>query len=99
MVNEFEYDPIKSASNRDKHGIDFVEAQRLWSVPGFDQPLAFVLEPRWFRTARLDDRFWTAIYTLRGDTLRLISVRRARAGEILRHDQNIASGTGADQEP
>ena len=27
---EFEFDPAKSAANKDKHGIDFVEAQALW---------------------------------------------------------------------
>jgi uncharacterized DUF497 family protein len=28
---KFEFDPAKSASNKDKHGIDFVEAQVLWA--------------------------------------------------------------------
>lgn len=28
---EFEYDPNKSASNKEKHGIDSEEAQRLWA--------------------------------------------------------------------
>jgi uncharacterized protein len=28
---EFEYDPVKSQSNKLKHGIDFEEAQSLWS--------------------------------------------------------------------
>ena len=32
---DFEFDRRKSASNRRKHGIDFVEAQVLW-----DEPLA-----------------------------------------------------------
>jgi uncharacterized DUF497 family protein len=27
----FEYDPHKSDSNREKHGIDFEEAQALWN--------------------------------------------------------------------
>jgi uncharacterized DUF497 family protein len=27
---DFEFDAEKSASNKDKHGIDFVEAQALW---------------------------------------------------------------------
>jgi uncharacterized protein len=27
----FEFDPIKSESNKAKHGIDFVEAQELWT--------------------------------------------------------------------
>jgi hypothetical protein len=26
----FEFDPRKSAANEQKHGIDFVEAQKLW---------------------------------------------------------------------
>ena len=31
---EFEFDPEKSASNKDKHGIDFIEAQALWQDGG-----------------------------------------------------------------
>jgi uncharacterized DUF497 family protein len=27
---EFEFDPLKSASNREKHGVDLVQAQELW---------------------------------------------------------------------
>jgi uncharacterized DUF497 family protein len=30
----FEYDPNKSAKNKRKHGIDFVDAQRLWADSG-----------------------------------------------------------------
>lgn len=30
---KFEFDPSKSESNRDKHGIDFTQAQRLWEDP------------------------------------------------------------------
>lgn len=29
----FEFDPDKSAANKAKHGIDFVEAQALWDDP------------------------------------------------------------------
>jgi hypothetical protein len=29
----FEFDPLKSAANKAKHGIDFIEAQALWSDP------------------------------------------------------------------
>lgn len=31
---EFEFDPTKSDTNREKHGIDFVAAQMLWTVYG-----------------------------------------------------------------
>ena len=27
---DFEFDPAKSASNKEKHGLDFIEAQALW---------------------------------------------------------------------
>ncbi|MFI5175745.1 MAG: BrnT family toxin, partial [Terriglobia bacterium] len=27
---EFEFDPQKSGANQAKHGIDFIEAQKLW---------------------------------------------------------------------
>ncbi|MSO62009.1 MAG: hypothetical protein EXQ50_07965 [Acidobacteria bacterium] len=30
---EFEFDPAKSAANKAKHGIDFVEAQEFWNDP------------------------------------------------------------------
>ena len=30
----FEFDPAKSAANKAKHGIDFVEAQALWLDQG-----------------------------------------------------------------
>jgi uncharacterized DUF497 family protein len=30
---EFEFDPRKSAANKKKHGIDFIEAKELWSDP------------------------------------------------------------------
>jgi uncharacterized DUF497 family protein len=31
----FEFDPDKSKSNKQKHGIDFYEAQEIWNDPGF----------------------------------------------------------------
>ena len=30
---EFEFDEHKSQLNKDKHGLDFVEAQKLWNDP------------------------------------------------------------------
>ena len=43
----FEYDPDKSSANRQKHGIDFEEAQALWTDPNLLEIPARVLdEPR-----------------------------------------------------
>ena len=99
MDEDFEFDPAKSAANHDKHGIDFVEAQGLWRVSAFDRASPFVTEPRRLRTGQLEGRFWTGVYTFRGDIIRLISARRARAEEITGYDQYFAERTGTDQEP
>ena len=66
MEIEFECDPVKSAFNHDKHGIDFEEAQLLWTVYGWEQSSPFLSEPRMQRTAPILGRLWTAVFTVRG---------------------------------
>ncbi len=83
----FEFDPVKSAGNRTKHGIDFVEAQRLWEDPDLLEIQARTMdEARWLVVARLRDQQWAAVITRRGDTVRLIAVRRAREKEVAWHE-------------
>jgi uncharacterized protein len=79
----FEFDPAKSAINRAKHGIDFMDAQALWR----DEDCVVVSgrtsgEARWLVVGLIDGRHWCAVITLRGEAVRIISVRRARDGEI-----------------
>ncbi|HEY5744337.1 MAG TPA: BrnT family toxin [Terrimicrobiaceae bacterium] len=79
---EFEYDPLKSVRNNDKHGIDFEEAKALWDD---DDRLVFPArsdtEKRFAMLAELDANIWVAFYTIREDRVRIISVRRARPKE------------------
>lgn len=78
----FEFDPNKSHANQHKHGIDFETAQRLWSDPNRITFVArFQDEERHGIVGRLGDKLWCAIYTLRADNIRIISVRRAREYE------------------
>jgi uncharacterized DUF497 family protein len=80
---KFEYDPDKSAANRDKHGIDFDEAQALWDDPYLiEAPANVTDEPRFLAVGMIGARHWTAVYTYRSDWVRIISVRRARKQEI-----------------
>jgi uncharacterized DUF497 family protein len=82
-VNVFEYDEAKSLANLHKHGIDFVSAQALWDDPGLLQiPAKTTDEPRFLVIGRLNGKVWSAVTTPRGMTIRLISVRRARAEEV-----------------
>ena len=79
----FEFDAIKSASNKAKHGIDFVEAQVLWQDDRLvEAPVPSEVELRFLAIGRLDGKSWTAVFTLRGEAVRIISVRRARKEEV-----------------
>jgi uncharacterized DUF497 family protein len=79
----FEFDPRKSAANLAKHGIDFVEAQRLWEDPDLlEIPARTKDEPRWLIIGRVDAKLWSAVVTSRGDAIRIISARRSRDDEV-----------------
>lgn len=79
----FEFDPDKSAANLRKHGIDFVEAQRLWEDPNLLEIAARTAdEPRFLIIGRISSKHWSAVITYRGDRTRVISVRRSRAEEV-----------------
>jgi len=79
---EFGYDPTKSEKNKDKHGIDFEEAQALWFDP---DSVGFAAksddEDRFAIIATLKKKFWIAFYTPRENSIPIISVRRARINE------------------
>lgn len=80
---EFEFNADKSAGNMAKHGIDFVEAQRLWEDPmRVEVPARTVDEPRWLVIGRIEDRHWSAVVTRRQERTRIISVRRSRDEEV-----------------
>ena len=79
----FEFDPKKSDTNKDKHGIDFVEAQELWNDPDLlEIPAITTDEPRFLVIGKIYEKHWTGIITYRTDNIRIISVRRARNEEI-----------------
>lgn len=79
---EFEFDPAKSVANRKKHGIDFIGAQALWGDPDrIEFPAHSLDEPRTQVIGRIGDVVWSAFITVRGDRVRIISVRRARNEE------------------
>jgi uncharacterized DUF497 family protein len=90
----FAFDEQKSSANRAKHGIDFVEAQRLWSDPHrIEYPGRDVGEPRWLVTGLIEGRLWTACITYREQKIRIISTRRARPHEADRYQQAHSSSS------
>ena len=88
---EFEFDPAKSAANKAKHGIDFDEAQALWADDGIvdtKSTAEVASELRFLAVGRIEGKHWTAICTLRGEAVRIISVRRARKEEVGYYEDN-----------
>lgn len=79
----FEFDPQKSASNLKMHGIDFVDAQELWEDPDLlEVPARTSDEPRYLVVGRIQGKHWSAVIAYRGNTIRIIAVRRSRDSEV-----------------
>jgi len=80
---EFELDPKKSDSNKQKHGIDFYEAQELWDDPDLIEiPAKTRDEPRFLVIGKISEKHWSGVITYRTETTRIISVRRSKKEEV-----------------
>ena len=63
---EFEFDPKKSENNKQKHGIDFYEAQELWDDPDFIEiPVMTSDEPRFLVIGKISGKHWSGVITYR----------------------------------
>ena len=79
----FEYDPLKSQTNLEKHGIDFENAQAIWDDPDYlEIPAKTLDETRWLVIGKIGGKCWSAVITYRGEIIRIISVRRSRDEEV-----------------
>lgn len=79
---EFEWDAAKNRSNLLKHGIDFEESKNLWLDENRIQIQApYPVENRGILISKHKGKLWIAIFSMRGNTTRIISVRRARRKE------------------
>jgi uncharacterized DUF497 family protein len=86
---KFEYDPAKSASNKEKHGIDFEEAKLLWNDNNrFSIPSKYRNEARELTVAQRYGKTYVAVTTMRSGRTRIISVRRAREFEVRMYEEN-----------
>ena len=79
----FEYNDEKSASNLQKHAIDFINAQALWDDDYRVEVLAKVVgtEQRKVVIGQIKGKCYTAVIHYRHGNIRIISVRRARSKE------------------
>lgn len=79
----FEFDDNKSVANKEKHGIDFVEAQLLWEDSHLIEIAAKTVdEPRYLVIGKISEKHWSGVITYRCENIRIISVRRSRKEEV-----------------
>jgi uncharacterized protein len=80
---DFEFDKNKSDLNKQKHGIDFNEAKKLWEDSDYVEiPVKLIDEPRFLVIGKISGKNWTGVITYRGERIRIISIRRSRKEEI-----------------
>jgi len=87
---KFEYDNNKSRINKEKHSIDFLEAQDLWKdenslvIPAniSDEEMRYAL------ISKFNTKCYVAIFTMRVNIFRIISVRRCRKNEEINYENS-----------
>ena len=90
---EIAFDPAKDAVNRAKHGVSLGEAARLdWSrtLAKPDRRTDYG-EPRQIGYGPIGRRLYCIVFVDRGETRRIISLRKANNREIDRYETQIAS--------
>lgn len=80
-IRAIEWNADKAASNRRKHGIDFDEAVGVLYGPVLLSRSDRNNEERWLAIGETEGRAIAIVFTWRGNTLRIISARRARKYE------------------
>ena len=80
---KFEWDENKRVANLAKHGVYFIDAEDFdWSsaIETIDDRSNYI-EDRWIALGFIGSRLHVLIYTMRGENIRLISLRKANKRE------------------
>ena len=89
---KFEWDEAKNEANIQKHGIDFNDARDIFNHPLLTQEdrTQDYEEERWIAIGWLKQLVGVVVYTERvGDTIRIISARKATKNEVRYYEQSI----------
>ena len=92
----FEWDENKRLSNLDKHGIDFEDAGRFFDADPicFEDRRRDYSERRFVAFGEIEGRLIITVYTLREESIRVISMRKSNARERGLYDQYIQNRLG-----
>lgn len=84
----FEWDSAKAEINEAKHSVSFIFATRAFDdenrITVIDNRFDYG-EVRYITLARIDQRVYVLVYTIRDSVIRLISARKANTREVKRY--------------
>ncbi len=83
------FDPNKDVINRQKHGLSLADAERMdfdTAIYAPDDRYDYG-EDRTQALGLIDGRLHMLVFTMRGEALRAISLRKANPREVKRYDQ------------
>jgi uncharacterized DUF497 family protein len=85
---DFEWDERKRARLIEERALDLASAYLLFDGrPAIHQPTPRGDEERWKTTAEIEGAFFTVVWMWRGETIRVISMRRAHAQEVKKYHE------------
>ena len=93
-MEAFEWDEVKAESNLRKHGVDFDDAKNIFSRPYIarEDSRCDYGETRYVAIGSVFGRVLVVVYTMRGETCRLISARRAKRREERDYYSTVCKG-------
>ena len=77
----FEWDEEKRDATLDKHGLDFLDVAEIFATDHLILPARSEIEHRQMVVGQVNDVAIAVAFTLREDTIRIITARRARKNE------------------
>ncbi len=84
---EYEWDEAKRRSNLEKHGVDFSAIEAFEWGSAVIRPSYRGGELRYTATGFIGSRLHHVVYTMRGDNLRIISLRKTNSRDGRRYEQ------------
>jgi uncharacterized DUF497 family protein len=85
---QVEFDPVKDQTNQGKHGISLAMAE-VFEMDAAqierDDRSDYKGEQRFVAVGPIGDRIYVLAFTMRGETLRAISLRKANRREVLKY--------------
>ena len=87
---EFEWDEAKRAANLAKHDIDFEAAYSFPWADALIEPSPQGGEMRYAATGYIGQRLYQLVFTMRGERVRVISLRKAHRKEVAQYERDQA---------